>query len=297
METVAEAVWREFDATISEERTSPWRVHANGASFEPDIELLEKLLSIPVAAGAGARSGLPAKAVDVWVAAELRRAGFGRDEVWPRPTRPRVMSREISLLLESLPNQLRQLVQDRLANGATNGATSADASVLGRAYYKQVDVVVAQWARGPEILISTKRMDSSLSSNALNRIEESYGDAHNLRGRFPLAAIGYILVVRSSAIEKSPGSAARLMDLIVKLGHGPGAYDATAVIIADWADAPEGYGCPVHVNADDVDSSLDVASFFERLIRCTLERTPVDTHVRARELLRGGHLPVTERHE
>lgn len=53
------------------------------------------------------------------------------------------------------------------------GVTGADAKILGKAYEKQVDVVIAQWARGPELLISTKRMDSSFGKNALNRIEES----------------------------------------------------------------------------------------------------------------------------
>lgn len=70
--------------------------------------------------------------------------------------------------------------------GKISGITPSDARILGKAYAKQVDVVIAQWSRGPELLISTKRMDSSFGKNALNRIEESYGYAKNLRGRHPL---------------------------------------------------------------------------------------------------------------
>ena len=57
----------------------------------------------------------------------------------------------------------------------------SDARILGKAYVKQVDVVVAQWARGPEVLVSTKSMVSSFRNNLPNRFEESYGDAKNLR--------------------------------------------------------------------------------------------------------------------
>lgn len=44
-----------------------------------------------------------------------------------------------------------------------------DARVLGRAYEKQVDVVIARWDRGPELLISTKAQLSSFGKNLPNR--------------------------------------------------------------------------------------------------------------------------------
>ena len=187
----SELAWKRFDElTDSPQGATPWARGDDGRlEFVPDLDLLRKLLAVPLELGVRVESGLPAKAVDVWVATELRRAGFGLGEVWPRASRPRVLPRELALMLDSLPRTLRDEVAPRLARGSAGGAVSADASVLGKAYYKQVDVVISQWARGPELLISTKRMDSSLSNNAFNRIEESYGDAHNLRGRHPLAAI------------------------------------------------------------------------------------------------------------
>ncbi len=52
-----------------------------------------------------------------------------------------------------------------------------DARVLGRAYEKQVDVVIARWDRGPKLLVSTKAQLSSFGKNLPNRFEEAYGDA------------------------------------------------------------------------------------------------------------------------
>ena len=70
---------------------SPWLTDdLKPGPYRPDFGLLQRLLSIPVA-GEVSESGRFAKGVDAWVANELRRAGFHRDEVWPRPTRPRVL--------------------------------------------------------------------------------------------------------------------------------------------------------------------------------------------------------------
>jgi hypothetical protein len=70
--------WREFDHLVAEASTdSPWRTDALGErSFLPDYSLLANLLAVPVRLGSTTQSGMPAKAVDVWVAHELRRAGF-----------------------------------------------------------------------------------------------------------------------------------------------------------------------------------------------------------------------------
>lgn len=300
--TASSDAWRRFDelaASAAGHSRDVWsRDHADQPRFVPDFDVLRSLLSIPLDLGAGVQSGLPAKAVDVWVATELRRAGFGRDEVWPRPSRPRVLPREVALLLGSLPRAVRDQVAPRLEQGSAGGAVGADASVLGKAYYKQVDVVISQWARGPELLISTKRMDSSLSNNAFNRIEESYGDAHNLRGRYPLAAIGYLLVIRASALDESPAAAERLIDLVAKLGRDDAGYDATSVIVAEWDDpaalsAPE-TGHVVRLVPDRVPEELSAGAFLGRMVEAVLDRTPVDAHVAVRELRAGRSLSVSE---
>lgn len=298
---ISDSAWQRFDAVAESAITGDevWaRDHRDALRFIPDFDVLRSLLAVPLDLGAGVQSGLPAKAVDVWVATELRRAGFGADEVWPRPSRPRVLPREVALLLDSLPRALRDQVAPRLEQGSAGGSVGADASVLGKAYYKQVDVVISQWARGPELLISTKRMDSSLSNNAFNRIEESYGDAHNLRGRYPMAAIGYLLVIRARALDESPAAAERLIDLVAKLGRDDAGYDATSVIVAEWDDpdasSTSESGYRVGLVPDRVPDELSAGTFFGQMVEAVLDRTPVDAHVTVRELRAGRSLSVSE---
>ncbi len=78
------------------------------------LRLLEQLLTIPVTAGKGWATGALANGVDSWLAHELRRAGFTPDEVWPRASRPRILPRDIALLLEKLPRQLSDEVRAKV---------------------------------------------------------------------------------------------------------------------------------------------------------------------------------------
>jgi hypothetical protein len=285
-----DAAWTQFDRLCDVPLSSPW-LHKRGVcTYNPDFELLKRLLEVPLQVGLMSNTGMPAKAVDVWIAHELRRAGFEPDEVWPRAGAPRVLPRELAILLSQLPRTLASEVRTRIEDGRVGGVAPSEPRILGKAYVKQVDVVVAQWARGPEILISSKRMGSSLTNNALNRIEESYGDAHNLRGRHPLAAIGYILVLRGKAIREAPGPARRLIDLVAKMAQEAEGYDATSVVIADWADE----GTEVELDWTDVPELLQPGRFLEVIIDACLGRTPVDLHVKARELRDDISLPVRE---
>ncbi|PZS39041.1 MAG: hypothetical protein DLM62_10470, partial [Pseudonocardiales bacterium] len=79
--------------------------------YFPDYQLLEAMLGVPIGEGAGSQSGRLAKATDAWVSHELRRAGFGTDEVWPRLTAPRILPREVGLFVESLPTAIRGTAQ------------------------------------------------------------------------------------------------------------------------------------------------------------------------------------------
>lgn len=289
---LVDLAWRAFDDLVQVELTTPWHRTAGELRYAPHLEMLERLMTVPQALGAVTRSGLPAKAVDVWLSYELRRAGFDKDEVWPRPRRPRVLPNEVSQLLRRLPLALAHELERRIAapRGPLSSVGPSEARVLGRAYTKQVDVVMAQWARGPELLISTKRMESSLGRNSFNRVEESYGDAHNLRGRFPLAVIGYVLVLNSRAMDQSPGPAARLIDLVVKMADDPAGYDAVCVIVAEWEEG----GRTVQLRPERGVPDLSPTRFLQTIVDLCLERTPVDLHVSARELRSGSSLPVGE---
>jgi hypothetical protein len=306
-----QVAWRAFDNLVAEAGTaSPWRTNALGErELAPDYGLLERLLAVPIRLGSTTQSGIPAKAVDVWVAHELRRAGFLADEVWPRATPPRVLPHEIALMRHPASNMtatLSQQIFERLESGKVRGGIVAnDAYVLGKAYAKQVDVLIAQWSRGPELMISTKRMDSSFGKNALNRIEESYGDAKNLRGRYPLAATGFLFVMRSTALEQESETATRLMDLLGKLAQEPDAYDVTGLIITEWVDpvgtrideAAEGTAVAevrVRLRHDAVPELLRIDRFLATMIDQVLVRTPVDLHVEVRQRRDSMHLPLAE---
>src|SRR3546814_262939 len=208
-------------------------------SYQPDYALLERLLTIPVAAGTGATSGALANGVDSWLAHELRRSGFSADEVWPRATRPRILPRDVAALLERLPADLRSEVNERLLYMPAIAPT--DARVLGRAYEKQVDVVISRWDRGPELLLSTKTQVSSFGKNLSNRFEEAYGDAGNLRSRYPLASVGFFFLQRSTILDTEPDAFERTVDMMRKLRDplGLNGYTATGMALASWNDRSE----------------------------------------------------------
>lgn len=218
--------------------SNPWvRTPDGQLHFEPDYNTLEKLLGVPLFLRANTQSGVPALALDVWMSYELRRAGFDSDQVWPRPVNPRILPAPVAALLTSLTKACRAEVEDRIKKKTSiPGVTSSSASILGKNYVKQVDVIITDWDTGPELLISTKRMDSSYGNNAANRIEESYGDAKNLRLRHPLAALGFAFALRSDILQKKPAVAEWLFDLLAKLGQEDDAYHATCLVLMEYGD-------------------------------------------------------------
>lgn len=258
---------------------SPWTHEAEGRRrFEPDFEALASLISIPIEAGSESQTGRLAKAIDAWTANELRRAGFDADEVWPRLTKPRVLPRDIALYLRGLPAKEHAAAEARVLANKT--VAPSDARVLGRAYIKQVDVLIAQWSRGPELLVSTKSMVSSFRNNLPNRFEESYGDAKNLRGRYPLVSMGFLMLMRSTVADE-PGTLDRVTDMLRKLRDDQDVYDATCLVLAEWADPPAFDG--VAVRQDLVPPDLSAGEFLAGLVDAVLDRTPIDMHVAVRE--------------
>lgn len=234
--------WEIFDYIVEAaapggEHTNPWVLGPNSKpQFRPDYQTLALLLGVPLHLKVGTQTGVPALALDVWLSYELRRAGFGTDQVWPRPSNPRVLPAPVAAFVKSLPSAIRVKAQSHLSsNTSISGVTSSSASILGKNYLKQVDVIISDWVTGPELLISTKRMDSSYGKNAPNRIEESYGDAKNLRLRHPLAALGFLFGLRSDILEKEPKTAEWLFDLLSKLGREDDAYHATCLVLMEYA--------------------------------------------------------------
>lgn len=233
--------WAIFDRIVADsapkgEHSNPWIKEGDGRLvYEPDYETLKRLLGVPLHLKASTTTGVPALALDVWLSYEFRRAGFQADAVWPRASAPRVLPGPVVSLLEKVTVKEREALWRRLrAKTPPAGAAASSASILGKNYLKQVDVVMSSWVAGPELLISTKRMDSSFGKNAANRVEESYGDAKNLRLRHPLAALGFVYGLRSTIFDESPDKADWLIDLLQKLGREDDAYHAVSLVVIEY---------------------------------------------------------------
>lgn len=243
----APLAWVQFDRVIADAtqhgHSSPW---VDG-TYVPDMDTLQTLLGVARGVvGKDTQAGILAKAIDAWLAYELRRAGFDEASVWPLPTPPRVVPRAITALIEGFdkPTATGKVsktameiapVRARLfSNNRPGGIVYSDAYVLGKMYTKQVDVLLTDALTGPEILISTKRMDGSIGNNAANRIEESYGDAKNLRGRHPVASLGFVFGLGAPAVREKPGPAIKMLDLLSKLSDEDDAYDAVALLLIDY---------------------------------------------------------------
>jgi hypothetical protein len=280
---------------------NPWR---DASTYEPDFALLERLLSIPVRQGAGQQTGRLARATDAWTAQELRCAGFGEHEVWPRRAqrgvRPLARAGAAPIARQGGSPALRRAVRGW-----------SQAKLLGQYYAKQVDVVIADWDRGAELIVSTKSMLSSYWNNLRNRFEEFVGDAKNLRGRYPLASIGILFVARSTIFEET-GAFQFVTDMLTRLRH-PELFDTAGLVVAGWDDTEFGSwqtdvdpgdeaqvgahgeaSAAVSVRLDEVPAELHPATFCRELIEAVLRRTPVTLHVRCRERKSGKPLPVPE---
>ncbi|HEY5879467.1 MAG TPA: hypothetical protein VIU11_11180 [Nakamurella sp.] len=272
--TAKDRAWVIFDHIVRDaapggRHTNPWVTGRHGEpEYQPDFETLVKLLGVPLFLRAESRTGVPALALDVWFSYELRRAGFDPDATWPRADHPRILPMPVVNLLRSLPRPDRERLAARIRERkAIAGVTSSSATILGKNYVKQVDVIMTDWSSGPELLISTKRMDSSYGKNAANRIEESYGDAKNLRLRHPLAALGFVFGLRSDILAREPDVAEWLIDLLGKLGREDDAYHATCLVMIEYdeadavpADSGEEPGHPLVEAGIEPDPDVDAES-------------------------------------
>lgn len=326
--TAKAKAWFIFDRIVARaapdgKHSHPWVKTVDGPlRYEPDYATLVQLLGVPLHLKAVTQSGVPALALDVWLSYELRRAGFDEDATWPRAVHPRILPAAIANLLGSLPVGERAALKSRIdASGSIKGVTSSSANILGKNYSKQVDVVMSDWSTGPELLISTKRMDSSYGKNAANRVEESYGDAKNLRLRHPLAALGFVFGLRSDILHKEPDTAEWLFDLLAKLGREDDAYHATCLVLLEYGDASavpdsgdeppnppllepgpdseDGVAPVLDPNVDDVidrlplvnillgktPAELQPSRFLAELVTRVLGATPVNLHRQARKRL------------
>jgi hypothetical protein len=301
-------VLSELDPILATASTSesPW----DGGQYRPDMDMARRLLEVPISQGMAEeqQTGRAAKAVDAWIAYELRRGGFPPGAVWPRAKRPRVLPGELVDAEELVAEALARLdeFEGRLAEYATaaagRGVTrsppslyrvrpaitrigaalgSSGTSVLGRFYVKQVDVLVSSWQRGPDVLVSTKTQFSSYLNNKNNRYEEAVGEVTNLRDRYPMAAMGFAFLVRSNVFDET-GAFVYLRNQLARLRKPDGAFDATMLLVADWDENLNlrEIEDPVLAQAlpDDPEPILSAPRFFKDLLNAVMDNTPVDIH-------------------
>lgn len=282
--------------------TSPWHKpqkpsDEHAREYVPDYATLRALLAVPIEQGQAQsqQSGRVAKSLDAYVAHELRRAGFDPGAVFPRTRTPRVLSPELLPIEQAIEDVMAKLADYESASGhrlqpaALRSALvrlgrakpgGSETNVLGRFYKKQVDaVVLSDWLRGPDVLVSGKTQFSSYLNNKNNRYEEAIGEAHNLRDRYPLTAMGFAYLVRSNVFEG--GAFELLRDLLVRLRQPDGPFDATVLLVADWDS-----GTLVLSSVEDPAPALALPRFFEDLLNAVMAYTPVDVHqgIRARKL-------------
>jgi hypothetical protein len=293
-------VLSDLDPILAGEDTSasPWINPAYSddpakRDYIPDYDLARRLLAVPISEGRAEeqQSGRVAKALDAWIAHELRRAGFPEGSVFPRRRRPRVLSPELAPLEAQLDHVLALLAAEEAKLQASGKGTylrpvklrhavaklrkllpgTANADILGRFYVKQVDVAVTSWQRGPDVMVSTKTQFSSYLNNKNNRYEEAVGEATNLRDRYPMAAMGFVFLVRSN-IHDEQGAFIYLRNQLARLRRPDGPFDATMLLVADWDDDN------VLLPIEDTVEPLTAQAFFEDLLAAVMNNTPVDLH-------------------
>lgn len=288
-----------FDAAQPPSSENPWQ---DGA-FVPDLARLQVLIGC-CAAGAGSwaaqEAGGLGLALDLYAAGELRRSGYEPDAVWPRAGDPRVIPAASARAIGSLLRARRPLntavsatdwntITQAAAARVAEATGSSKAVIHGEFFPKEVDVLVADWDRGVELLISTKSMTGSYGNNMNNRWEEFVGDVRNIRGRFPLATLGVLFLVDHSIIGDNQFE--RLLDMLRKLRISSAAgeaYDATALVIAEAVGEGD-----ARLLLDKVPEDLRLPQFFEDVLTVVFTRLPVSER-RAARRLRDGASPTAE---
>lgn len=279
----------------------PWITQTDGRrAFRPDYDLGRQLLYVPISQGYATKqqSGRVAKALDAWIAHELRRAGFPENAVWPRRKRPRTLPADLGPVEDAVAEALVRLdefeerletfgegkkppslhrVRPAIAKIRAALPGTANADILGRFYVKQVDVVVSSWQRGPDVLVSSKTQFSSYLNNKNNRYEEAVGEATNLRDRHPMAAMGFVYLVRTNLFDEQ-GAFVYLRNQLARLRKPDGPFDATMLLAGDWNDGP----IPMLRKVDDADDLLSAPRFFADLLAAVMNNSPVDLHQEVR---------------
>lgn len=107
-------------------------------------------------------------------------------------------------------------------------------------------------------------------AHELRRALRKAGEATNLRDRYPMAAMGYVFLVRDNVFEERAFELLR--DLLVRLRKPDGPFDATMLLVATWDDELQLRW------VEDPAEKLKMPDFFCDILNAVMTNTPVDIH-------------------
>ena len=76
-----------------------------------------------------------------------------------------------------------------------------EATLFGSHKNKDADIVLSQYANGPQIIIGVRSQMSSVAKNFENYYEGIIGECISLHDRFPMATIGYVYLLPTKPIK------------------------------------------------------------------------------------------------
>lgn len=76
-----------------------------------------------------------------------------------------------------------------------------EATLFGSHKNKDADIVLSQYANGPQIIIGVRSQMSSVAKNFENYYEGIIGECISLHDRFPMATIGYVYLLPTRPIK------------------------------------------------------------------------------------------------
>ena len=76
-----------------------------------------------------------------------------------------------------------------------------EATLFGSHKNKDADIVLSQYANGPQIIIGVRSQMSSVAKNLENYYEGIIGECISLHDRFPMATIGYVYLLPTEPIK------------------------------------------------------------------------------------------------
>ncbi|MGM9635598.1 MAG: hypothetical protein ACI3YE_05530 [Candidatus Avispirillum sp.] len=142
-----------------------------------------------------------------------------------------------------------------------------EATLFGSHKNKDADIVLSQYANGPQIVIGVRSQMSSVAKNLENYYEGIIGECISLHDRFPMATIGYVYLLPTEPIK--PGLTEE-----VKLDKAEALFEKITGR-DDWRDSHDKYEHFAFLKVDFTQDPptllpttdiLRIETFFDKLI-------------------------------